>query len=169
MVSIVASGAISSTSNALYVATIGDAGAYAVKINATGSAEALHVDAGTVLFDETLTVTGTTTLTGAATATLGIHTTATARTVTADGLTTGIIAAGTGVVAVTSDDANKILTLPTAVVGNTIWVFAGATGFEVRTPANTTSLFVCTGADEWILANWTTLGAVTTAIVPDAA
>ena len=105
-------------------------------------------------------------------------------------MTTGIIAAGTGVVAVTSDDANKILTLPTAVVGNTIWVFAGATGFEVRTPAasgatinavdsdgtneaaipaNTTSLFVCTGADEWILANWTTLGAVTTAIVPDAA
>ena len=62
IVSIAASGAISSTSNALSIATIGDAGSYALYINATGSAEGIHVDAGTVLIDETLTVTGTTTL-----------------------------------------------------------------------------------------------------------
>ena len=62
IVSIAATGAISSTSNALYIATIGDAGAYALKINATGSAEAIHVDEGTVTFDETLTVVGTSAL-----------------------------------------------------------------------------------------------------------
>ena len=67
VVSIKSTGAISSTSNALAIATIGDAGSYALYIDATGSAEAIHVDTGTVLFDETLTVTGATTLTGAAT------------------------------------------------------------------------------------------------------
>ena len=72
IVSIKASGAISSTSNALSIATIGDAGSYALYINATGSAEAIHVDAGTVTFDETLTVTGTTALVGAVTLTAGI-------------------------------------------------------------------------------------------------
>jgi hypothetical protein len=187
-------GSISATSNVLSVRQstgAGSVGAFAVYISATGgNVEALKVDDGNVVFDENLTVTGTTLLTGAATATLGLQTSSTARTATADGLTTGIIAAGTGAVSVTSGNADHIITLPTAVVGNKIWVFAPATAFEVRTPAgstatinnvnsdgtneaaipaNTTSLFVCTGTDKWILMNWTNLGAVTTAIVPDAA
>jgi hypothetical protein len=62
LVSIKASGAISSTSNALSIATIGDAGSYALYIAATGSAEAIKVDDGAVVFDETLTVAGLTTL-----------------------------------------------------------------------------------------------------------
>ena len=64
VVSIKSTGAISSTSNALAIATIGDAGSYALYINATGSAEGIKVDAGTVTIDETLTVTGAQTFVG---------------------------------------------------------------------------------------------------------
>ena len=58
VVSIKSTGAISSTSNALSVATIGDAGSYAIYVSATGSAEGLKVDDGAVVFDETLLVSG---------------------------------------------------------------------------------------------------------------
>ena len=66
-VKIITTGNLSSTSNVLSVqATTGTgvSGSFAVYINATaGNTEALKVDAGTVTFDETLTVTGLTTLT----------------------------------------------------------------------------------------------------------
>jgi hypothetical protein len=63
VVRIAVTGAISSTSNALAISTIGDEGSNALYINATGSAEAIHVDAGAVVFDETLLVTGVATFT----------------------------------------------------------------------------------------------------------
>lgn len=66
----------------------------------------------------------------------------TARTATAaPGGTTGVIAAGAGafqVIVVTSDDANKVITLPAPVVGAVIVLINGATGYELRssTPAS---------------------------------
>ncbi len=59
-----------------------------------------------------------------------------ARTATAaPGGTTGVIAAGGGalqVVNVTSDDANKVITLPAPVIGTVIILLNGATGYELR-------------------------------------
>lgn len=60
-------------------------------------------------------------------------------TATADGLTTGLIAAGTTFVTVTSDSATKFVTLPAcaaAGVGQTIDIYVGATGYELVTPAS---------------------------------
>jgi len=71
VVRIEATGNSSTTSHVLAVEQntgAGGVGSYAVYINATGAnVEGLRVDAGVVLFDETLEVTGATTLTGAAT------------------------------------------------------------------------------------------------------
>lgn len=62
------------------------------------------------------------------------------RTATADGLTTGTIAdAGMlQFVTVTSDDANKIIILPTPTPGTIVILINGATGYELRssTPAS---------------------------------
>lgn len=65
---------------------------------------------------------------------------AVARTATADGTTTGTIAAK-GIlqtVVVTSDDANKIIVLPTPTPGTIVLLVNGATGYELRssTPAS---------------------------------
>lgn len=111
-------------------------------------------------------------------------------TATADGLTTGLIPASATHVTVTSASADNIATLPAAVVGMEISLYVGANGCEVRTPATSgatingvdsdgtneaaipaTSLctFTCVAADTWILEAVTELGAVITAIVPDAA
>lgn len=65
-----------------------------------------------------------------------------ARTATADGLTTGTIAAG-GVmqfITVTSADANHIIVLPTPTPGTIIIMVNGATGYEIRSSAPTTVL-----------------------------
>lgn len=150
---------------------------------------------GLATVGETLAVTGNTTVggtlavTGAATFTLGVQTAAVARTATADGLTTGAIAAGTRFVAVTSATAASVITLPTAVVGNVIDGWVGANGFELQTPdasnatintvdcdganeaaipASTHWRATCVAASTWVLVAWTALGAVITAIVPDA-
>lgn len=68
----------------------------------------------------------------------------TARTATAaPGGTTGVIADGGGalqVIAVTSDDANKVITLPAPVAGNILVLINGATGYELRSSAPTTVL-----------------------------
>ena len=111
-------------------------------------------------------------------------------TATANGLTTGLISSGTSMVIVTCDDANKIVTLPAAVVGHVIRLYVGANGCEVRTPASsnntinnvdsdgtneaaipatTLCTFTCIAANAWILEAVDELGAVITAIVPDAA
>ena len=140
--------------------------------------------------DETLTVTGATTLTGAVTATAGVQSAAVARTATADGLTTGIIAAGTSFVTVTSASANNIIALPAAVVGNEIWLYNAANGYELRTKAGdnetingvdsdgTNELAIaatytvrcnCVAAGTWIAVAWDSAGADVAALVPDAA
>ena len=148
VVSIVATGAISATSNALYIATIGDAGAYALKINATGSAEGLHVDAGTVLFDETLTVTGAVTMSAAATVgtTLGVTG---AFTTNAEMINAGIedIAAGgtTTALALTetvhtiaADAGGDTFTLANGTAGQIMYIIAhGEAGTATITPATT--------------------------------
>lgn len=64
----------------------------------------------------------------------GLTKVATAITATADGLTTGLITADDGLVIITSDDANKIVTLPAAAVGIVIEGYIAATGCELRTP-----------------------------------
>ncbi len=58
-----------------------------------------------------------------------------ARTATADGLTTGIIAPGATHVTVTSASADNIIVLPAPVVGKQIVIDVGATGFELRSSA----------------------------------
>lgn len=98
----------------------------------------------------------------------------TARTATAaPGGTTGVIADGAGafqVIVVTCDDANKVITLPTPVVGSVIVLLNGATGYELRssTPASiainggsaanaesaiaasTAVVVACTSATTWV-------------------
>jgi hypothetical protein len=62
-----------------------------------------------------------------------------ARTATADGLTTGIIADGTTFVSVTSSSATNAITLPAitaAGIGQTIDIHVGANGYELLTPAS---------------------------------
>ena len=112
-------------------------------------------------------------------------------TATTDGLTTGLIPDFVDVVDVTSDDANKIITLPEAVVGKQIIInVAGATGCELRTPATSNVkindvdsdgsqeaalpadqhyLVRAVSTTEWILVAFSKLGVVnpTAAIVPD--
>jgi len=98
--------------------------------------EAIHVDAGNVLFDEGLTVVGTLTQTGAATFTAGQQSAAVARTATADGLTTGTVADGTTYVTVTGGaNENAIIILPTPTPGNVVWLGGSATGYELRSSA----------------------------------
>lgn len=67
---------------------------------------------------------------------------AVARTATAaPGGTTGVIADGGGafqVVAVTSDNADKVITLPAPVPGTVVVLINGATGYELRSSAPAT-------------------------------
>lgn len=61
-----------------------------------------------------------------------------ARTATADGLTTGLIADNVSFVTVTSANAAHAVTLPAAAaasIGRTIDLFVGANGYELVTPA----------------------------------
>ena len=117
----------------------------------------------------------------------GMQTTSITATATTGGGTTGLIQANASFVVVTSDCAAKQCSLPTNVVGTIITVVVGANGFEMicadagakindvtcgatneaAIPADTHSTFTCISATEWILVNYTALGAVTTAIVPD--
>ena len=101
---------------------------------------------------------------------LGIQS-STARTATADGLTTGTIADGGywQFVTVTSADANNIVVLPTPTPGKVVVLRNGATGYELRTSdpatiainggagasaesaiaASTCVLAICTSATTW--------------------
>lgn len=96
---------------------------------------------------------------------------AVARTATADGLTTGTIADAGKVqsITVTSADANHIVVLPTPTPGTIVFLYVGATGYELRTsapdtiginggtgagaesaiPANTTAMLYCESATSW--------------------
>lgn len=114
----------------------------------------------------------------------GLQFPSTARTATADGTTTGTIAAAGGLqfITVTSDDANKIIVLPTPTPGTIVILRNGATGYELRTSApatiainggsgasaesaiaaSTMVIAVCTSATTWqaISLAGTTLAAV---------
>jgi hypothetical protein len=105
-----------------------------------------------------------------------------ARTATAaPGGTTGVVSAGTNFVTVTSDDANKVITLPTPTPGTTIALANGATGYELRSsdpatvainggsganaesaiPANTLTVCTCKTATTWLCSNTSTNGTST--------
>lgn len=104
-----------------------------------------------------------------------------ARTATAaPGGTTGVISTGVTHVVVTSDDANKVITLPAPVPGLEIVLQNGATGYELRTSAPgtiainggaaanaesavaaaTTVIVKCTSATTWIGSTVTAAGVV---------
>jgi hypothetical protein len=120
----------------------------------------------------------------------GNPTTATA---TADGLTTGLLSGTNQFVTVTSASANNIICLPSDAlcpVGTKIRGWVGANGFELRSlaadttqtingvtagvtneaaiPATTLFVVEKVASLTWILTATTELGAVITAIVPDA-
>jgi hypothetical protein len=103
-----------------------------------------------------------------------------ARTATADGTGTGQISAGTTHVVVTSDNADKIITLPAPVLGLRIVIQNAGTGYELRTSApatiainggvsaaaesaiaaNITTTVTCVSATAWIGASQTAAGVV---------
>jgi len=201
LVTIHSTGSPSSTSNLLSIEQdtgAGTSGAYGLYINCTGTnVEAIKVDAGNVVLDEALsvggalTVTGASTLTGKVTATAGVQSASVAITATDDGTGTGAIPAGTRYATVDCDgDANHIVTLPAATIGNIITIYVGATGCEIRTPAasnvkingvdsdgtnelaiTATSLVTatCIGTTDWIVSAVDEAGDVITPLTPDAA
>lgn len=104
-----------------------------------------------------------------------------ARTATAaPGGTTGVISAGVTHVVVTSDDANKVITLPAPVPGLVVTLINGATGYELRTSnpatisinggagadaesaiaASMVIVMTCVSATAWIGASYTAAGVV---------
>jgi hypothetical protein len=108
-----------------------------------------------------------------------------ARTATVTGATTGTIsdpASGTVFVTVTSDDANKIIVLPTPTPGTTVALFVAATGYELRTsapasiainggsganaesaiPSGTLTVCVCVSATAWRCTDQAADGSVVT-------
>lgn len=109
-------------------------------------------------------------------------------TATTGGGTTGLIPAGSTHITVTSDSVNKTISLPAASVGDVIRIKMGATGCELISSVAThkvndvlvgatneaalvaTNIYRCeyVATDEWIVTATTKLGAVVTALVPDA-
>ena len=114
--------------------------------------------------------------------------TSVAVTATTGGGTTGLIPARANFVTVTSDSANKQISLPAASIGKEITIKVGGTGCELISAvasdtlnnvtigatneaaltANNTYLCQYVAANTWIMTGWTNLGAVQTAVVPDA-
>lgn len=109
-------------------------------------------------------------------------------TATTGGGTTGLIPAAANFVTVTSDDANKQISLPAASVGKRLTIKVGSTGCELISAvaahkvnnvvvgatneaaltANNTYWLEYVAANTWIMTGYTNLGAVQTAVVPDA-
>jgi len=142
--------------------------------NSAGLRGALSDETGTGAAVFATSPTLVTPILGVATATsivasLGLQTTATPRTATATGATTGTIADNTGFVVVTSDDANKIIILPTPTPGTVLFLYNPTTGYELRTtapasiainggtgtaaesaiPADTLVMMICESATSW--------------------
>jgi len=112
----------------------------------------------------------------------------TAVTATVGGGTTGLIPAGASLVVVTSDDANKQISLPAATVGDRIRILVGATGCELisvtaadkvndvtvgatnEAALTAENLYDCqyVATNKWVVIGYTKLGAVQAALVPDA-
>ncbi len=110
---------------------------YVLYLSSTNN-EAIWVDSGKVQVDETIFATG------------GVQSGAVE--VTADAEASQVtIPAGARFVNVTSDTATKVICLPTAVLGNMIDIYCGATGCELQTLATTNSLINgvdCDGSNE---------------------
>ena len=108
-------------------------------------------------------------------------------TATTGGGTTGLIPAGVSFVTVTSDSADKQISLPAGTVGDRILVLIGATGCELiavtaadkvnnvtvgatnEAALTATSLYDChyVATNTWVVIGYTNLGAVQAALVPD--
>lgn len=115
-------------------------------------------------------------------------TAAAAVTATTGGGTTGLIPATANFVTVTSDNADKQISLPAATIGKQITIKVGSTACELISvtaadkvnnvvvgatneaalTANNTYLLQYVAANTWIMTGWTNLGAVQTAVIPDA-
>jgi hypothetical protein len=144
-----------------------DAGLF-IHSNADGK---LTISADGVGADD-IALSGTVALDAAlALAAAGFTMAAIARTATVDGTTTGTIASGPMLqfIAVTSDDANKIIVLPAPTPGSIVILHVAATGYELRSSdpatvainggtgataesaigANTTLLMICASATSW--------------------
>lgn len=137
---------------------------------------------GLATIGETLAVTG-----NLSTAGYLQSTGAAAVTATAGGGTTGLIPAGASFVVVTSDDANKQISLPAATVGHRIRILIGATGCELisavaahkvndvtvgatnEAALTALNLYDCqyVATNTWVVIGYTKLGAVQAALVPD--
>ena len=110
-----------------------------------------------------------------------------ARTATSDGLTTGLITAGTRHVQVTSASATNICVLPAGQQGDVITMYIGANGFAIETlaagsdkindvdcsgaadariPASRTVRVSKMETNNWILETFDDVGAVATLIIP---
>lgn len=109
-------------------------------------------------------------------------------TATTGGGTTGLITAGSRFVTVTSDDANKQISLPAGTVGDVIQILVGTTGCELISAVaadkvnevtvgatnelalTAEALYRCvyTKSGFWIVTGLTKLGAAQAALVPDA-
>lgn len=109
-------------------------------------------------------------------------------TATADGLTTGLIPARTSFVAVSSANADYIVTLPAGTIGDVIRLLIGATGCELRCATAgdkinnvvcgatneaalvATTMYTCmyVAANTWVMHGLTNLGADEAEVVPDA-
>ena len=105
------------------------------------------------------------------------------------GATTGLIPAGTSFVTVTSDNANKQITLPAGTVGDVIRIYVGTNGCELiaatagdkvnnvivgatnEAALVATTTYTCqyVGTNTWLMSGQTYLGAVEAAVVPDSA
>jgi hypothetical protein len=108
-------------------------------------------------------------------------------TATVDGTTTGLIPAGASFVTVTSDDANKQISLPAGQVGDVIRIKTDATGCELiavtaadkvndvtvgatnecALPGDSHFVAEYVAANRWIVRGVTKLGANIAALVPD--
>jgi hypothetical protein len=109
-------------------------------------------------------------------------------TATTGGATTGLIPAGVAFVTVTSDSADKQISLPAGTVGDRILVLVGATGCELiavtagdkvndvvvgatnEAALTAANLYDChyVATNAWVVIGYTKLGAVQAALVPDA-
>ncbi|KKN59764.1 hypothetical protein LCGC14_0538540 [marine sediment metagenome] len=156
-------------------ASAGTAG-YSVYIKTDDATmEALYIDEGNVLVDEEIV------------AGVGVQSSATARTATAGGGSTGLIARNTRHVTITCDDATKQIKLPAPIVGMKITLVTPALGVELIATGSSVKVndvivsatneaalvadshyeVTCVSATEWILVGYDKLGAHIAPIVPD--
>lgn len=172
-------GSPSSTSNVVSIEQTtgaGSAGAYGLYINTTGTnVEALKVDAGAVVFDETLLVTGVLTATAAVVLTAGINGKVIFSGIEtiAGGGTTTALSLSKSLHSIDADAGGDIFTLADGTIGQVMTIcLLSATGVATITPANLnggTSVTLNAAGDSVVLqfvdTNWYILGGNSYAVV----